>query len=387
MNKFFSYNKKRLLGWRKCWLFASATRPKQRGFALLPLIIIIFAAIFLSACAAPFSPYQPDNNTAYIPQNTTENIPEYSSRPEPVCQLPTATPVNITIPAGQNISPEEMIADVTYTFPIASVRFVNEPDIFQCGEHILEIEITDTAGNVSITQSVLTVLPNEIPPEITGVENLTFRRFGTLLLRQNVAARDAFGHPLEFSVDSAAVDADTPGEYQIIYFAYDRWGNRAEVSAYVTITDVDIEWVYRRVDEILEGLTSPDASQTEQARAVHTWMTRNMTYAAAIGLATGYENVYQGLRHRSGNCFVYYYTTEIMLTRLGIPNKRIDRVCDISNHRWHLINPDGLGWHHMDTSPHHLAVAGQFSTFMFTSSQAEEITRLILQTIGRDNYY
>jgi len=229
--------------------------------------------------------------------------------------------------------------------------------------------------------------PNEIPPIITGVENLTIRRFGTLLLRQNVAAYDVFGNQLEFFVDSQNVDVDTPGIYSIIYYTYDRYGNRTEVTAYVTVTDVDIDWVYSRVDEILAGITSSDASQVEQARAVHTWMTRNISYAATIGLSGRYENVYQGLRHRSGNCFVYYYTAEIMLTRLGIPNRRIDRSGGETNHRWHLVNPDDMGWYHLDTSPHHVSVANQIDTFMFTSSQAAEYTQLIYTRLGRGNYY
>jgi len=228
---------------------------------------------------------------------------------------------------------------------------------------------------------------NEIPPIIVGVEDLTVRRFGTLLLRQNVAAYDIFGNPLEFFIDSRNVDVDTPGVYSITYYTYDSSGNRTEITAYVTITDVDIDWVYSRVDDILAGITSSGASQVEQARAVHTWMTGNISYAATIGLSGRYENVYQGLRHRSGNCFVYYYTAEIMLTRLGIPNRRIDRAGGASNHRWHLINPDDMGWHHLDTSPHHISVANQIDTFMFTSSRAAEYTQLIYDRLGRGNYY
>jgi len=231
------------------------------------------------------------------------------------------------------------------------------------------------------------ITPHEISPTIYGVRDITAQRFGILLLRQGVSAYDAFGYPLDFFVNSNTVDVETPGVYQIIYYTYDMWGNRTEEIAHVTITDVDMEWVYAQVDTILAGITNDMDSQVEQARAVYNWMRRNMTYSATIGLVERYENAYQGLRHRRGNCFVYYYTAEIMLTRLGIPNRRIDRYGGETNHRWHLINPDDLGWFHLDTGPQNLAVAGRFSTFMFTSSEAAEFTELIARVVGRKNSY
>jgi len=320
-----------------------------------------------------------DHNNQYKYQKTKPLAPAYPP--------PTATPVNITIPMGQKISPLEMLTDITYTTPIESILFINEPCIFTCGEQILEIKIIDQMGNASIIPATLTILPNETPPTIQGVEDIVVRRFGTLLLRQNITAYDAFANPLDFNVNSQYVDVETPGVYQITYYAYDRWGKRTEVFANVIVTDVDTEWVYSRADGILAEITSSDATQVEQAHAIFTWMRRNMTYAATVGRVGRYENAYQGLRHRRGNCFVYYYTAEILLTRIGIPNKRIDRYGGATNHRWHLINPDGLGWHHMDTGPQHLAVAGRFNTFMFTSSQAAEFTEIIYNVVGRHSHY
>jgi len=314
----------------------------------------------------------------------TEKFPEESVGP---ISGPAARPMNIIIPMGLQVFPEDFVAEINHPYEIETIEFVYEPYFFDCGEHMVEVTITDVYGHYATIAATLIILPNETPPDIRGVQDIIVRRFGTLMLRQNVTAYDAFGNRLEFFVDSRGVDVDTPGVYEIMYYAYDRWGNRGEAFAYVTVTEVDIEWIYQRIDEILAGITSTDASQVEQARAIHTWMARNVSYSAAIGLIGRYENVYQGLRHRSGNCFVYFYTAEIMLTRLGIPNKRIDRVGGATNHRWHLINPDGLGWHHMDTGPQNSAVANRIDTFMFTSSQAAQFTDLIHRVLGRANYY
>jgi len=347
--------------------------------------------VFITSCSRDGGAYlafqEPNPIQQYTPAPINEyEGDEYKKQPIPPSP-PKATPVNKTIAMGQEVLPKDMLKDISYTYPIDSIRFVYEPYLYNCGEQTLQIAVTDINGNESIVMATLTILPNETPPVIKGVEDIIARRLGTLLLRLNISAYDAFGNAIEFFVDSQNVDIDTSGVYSITYYAYDRWGNRAEIFAYVTITDVDIDWVYSRVDEILAGIITSDASQVEQARAVHTWMTRNISYAATIGLSGRYENVYQGLRYRRGNCFVYFYTAEIMLNRLGIPNRRIDRIGGATNHRWHLINPDDMGWHHMDTGPQHITVASQINTFMFTSSRATYYTNLIYSRLGRSNYY
>ena len=353
------------------------TRMKTR-IRILPAVVFAIVAVF-AACTGEANMPPATEAAGAVYETPTEPTGPISEAPSPA-----VTAVNLTIAMGQDVTPAHMLDP---SRPMQTAYFTAAPDLFRSGEQTVEINGTDGLGSHFTVTAVLTVLPNETPPTIEGVRDIVVPGRSTLLLRQGVSAYDAFGNPLEFFVDSHGVDADTPGLYVIMYYTYDGCGNRTEVAATVTVTDVDIDWVYRQVDDILAGITTADDSQVTQARAVHTWMTRNMTYAAAIGLSGRYENVNQGLRHRSGNCFVYFYTAEMMLTRLGIPNRRIDRAGGDTNHRWHLINPDGLGWHHFDTSPHHLAVAGEIDTFMFTAGQAAAFTRLIEDRLGRGYYY
>ncbi|MCL1787546.1 MAG: hypothetical protein FWG38_06130 [Defluviitaleaceae bacterium] len=359
---------------------------------LTTIAFVCMTLAFFTGCnretAGPLAAQTPettDTEAIYTEATDTETTTE----PTELATDPSTFPllvhaVNITVPMGTPVIPMDMIEAAD---PVGFAQFINPPDIFRSGNQTVEIEVTDAANRRGVFTATLTVLPNDIPPTITGVADITVSTRSTLLLRQNVAAHDAFGRPLDFFIDSHQVDVDTPGRYPIVYYTYDDCGNRTEVAATVTVTSVDIDEVYRRIDNILAGITTDEASQVEQARAVHTWMTRNMTYAATIGLTGRYENADQGLRHRSGNCFVYFYTAEMMLTRLGIPNLRVDRLGGETNHRWHLINPDELGWHHFDTSPHHLSVAAQVDTFMFTSTQAAAYTQLIEDRLGRSHYY
>jgi len=64
-----------------------------------------------------------------------------------------------------------------------------------------------------------------------------------------------------------------------------------------------------------------------------------------------------------------------MLTRAGIPNMRIERIYvegTTTTHRWSLINPDNLGWHHFDANPVNSAANINSQMYMFTNSQAQE---------------
>jgi len=114
---------------------------------------------------------------------------------------------------------------------------------------------------------------------------------------------------------------------------------------------------------------------------------RNMTYSPVrTAPATSYEGAYRALRDRRGNCFNYFSLSEVLLTRAGIPNMRIDRIPGTpTRHRWNLVNPDNLGWHHFDANPTRLELWAQ--TAFFTSSQARRFTRMYVEHDGTRDYF
>jgi hypothetical protein len=76
-----------------------------------------------------------------------------------------------------------------------------------------------------------------------------------------------------------------------------------------------------------------------------------------------------------------------MLTRAGIENMMVTRVGGGSNHYWNLINPDGGGWYHFDTTPLSTQVRSGVNRFMFTDTEAEKYTEIVLQDVNTRNYY
>ncbi|MCL2396981.1 MAG: transglutaminase-like domain-containing protein [Defluviitaleaceae bacterium] len=297
---------------------------------------------------------------------------------------PTATPVNRTMTMGQDVFAEDFVVNIQDASPIGSIGFVSEPDIYAPGEQVVEVYIEDIFGNRAVFTSTLTLRPNEIPPTITGVRDLEIMRGNPIMFRQGVSATDAFGRDLEFTVDSSRVDANVLGAHTVVYIAEDSQGLRTEVTATVHIVDVDPAWINQRTDEILAGILRDGMTQVQQARAIFDWIGQNVGYAADIGRETVYEGAFQALTQRRGNCFVFYSISEVMLTRAGIPNMRIDRIPGTrTRHRWNLVNPDDMGWFHFDTTPNRVT----FNRFMFTNTQAVEFTELIQQEVGTRYYY
>jgi len=289
-----------------------------------------------------------------------------------------------TIAMGEAISVEDFIENVYDASPIAYIGFVEEPYVFASGPQTVEIALEDIFGNRAVYEATFNVLSNDIPPTITGVRNLEVVRGSAVMFRQGVSAQDAFGRTIEFTVDSSNVNTNVNGRYTVVYAAEDAQGLRTEVSAFVYVINVDPAVVHERVDAILATILREDMTQLEETRAIFTWVIRNVNYAADIGRESVYEGAMQALNHRRGNCFIFYSISEVMLTRAGIPNMRIDRIPGTpTRHRWNLVNPDDMGWHHFDTVP----TRARIDRFMFTNSQAVEFTAIMLRYTGMANFY
>ncbi|MCL2416177.1 MAG: hypothetical protein FWD01_05110, partial [Defluviitaleaceae bacterium] len=197
-----------------------------------------------------------------------------------ITESPSATMADLTIPAGQAISANQFVEDISHAVEIDSIDFLTEPDIFRSGEQVVNIVIQDIFGNRGNFEAMLTVLPNTVPPVILGVTSpIEVMRGNNILFRQGVSAYDAFGRRLDFAVDSSLVNPNLEGHYTAVYRAEDADGLYAEIEIDVFIVSVDPQWVHERVDEILTGIFRDGMTQVEQARAIFDWVSANIMYA------------------------------------------------------------------------------------------------------------
>jgi transglutaminase-like putative cysteine protease len=210
----------------------------------------------------------------------------------------------------------------------------------------------------------------------------------TVLYRLGVTVTDSYGNSISrFDVDSSQVDTNVPGTHRATYSAVDVDGNRAEITVTVTVSAVSGDMIYGDIDAILARILTDGMNQRTQAQAIFTWISRNIHYVFDTPRdADVYEAAYRALSRRQGDCFTLYAISEILLTRAGIPNMRITRTGSTSRHYWNLVNPDGEGWFHFDTTPPNPSLRG-VNRFLFTDSEAAEYSRIVLENEGRRNYY
>jgi transglutaminase-like putative cysteine protease len=286
---------------------------------------------------------------------------------------PTAIPVHVTIQIGDPVDPTQFVTNVSDASPPLTYTFVNEPDVLSHRDQIVEIVIEDAFGNSETFAASLSIILNTVPPIIEGTTTIESMVGNPIIYRRGVTAFDDFGRELEIHVDDSNVDQHTEGIYTVLYWVQDLTGLRTEVRETVHVIGIDPEYVIQRVDEILADILSDGLTQVEQVRIIFRWIRSNVRYAASLGGPQSVaEGAYVALHERQGNCYIFYSISEVMLTRAGIPNMKIQRCATVpgTTHLWNLINPDGLGWYHYDSLPTRL----EFSPlmYMFTSSQAAE---------------
>jgi len=223
--------------------------------------------------------------------------------------------------------------------------------------------------------------PDNKPPVIAGTGTIYTYLADPVLYLQGVEAYDDLGSDLTDSIiiDTSAVDLFSEGIYTVIYNVEDLNGLLTEVEENVHVIAVDPEQVNKKVDVILKNILSENMTQLDKIKAIYSWVGRNVFYAGTNNSEQSvYESAYFALIHRKGDCHVFYSISEVMLTRAGIPNMPIERIPGTPlSHRWSLVNPDELGWHHYDSLTSQLGLG--FKTAFFTDSQAMELAGQILE--------
>ena len=300
---------------------------------------------------------------------------------------PSATAIPKSIHIGEEVEPEDFVVDVFDASPIASIEFVEAPDIFSRFDQIVEVVIEDVHGNLKVFASSLSVQLNESPPVFEGLKTIETMVGSPILYRQGVTALDDFGREIEFEVDSSGVDQYTEGLYTAIFWVEDFTGFRTEVEVKVNVINIDPEYVNTKVDEILAGIVNDGMSQLDKVIAIHRWVRANINYSVTRGgPESAYEGAYIALQDRRGNCFIFYSISELLLTRANIPNMRIQRIEGTpTRHRWNLVNPDGLGWHHFDAYPTRIGQSDRMAHF--TTSEARSFAHQIQAVNNMRDYY
>lgn len=215
-----------------------------------------------------------------------------------------------------------------------------------------------------------------IAPTIVKINDILIKVGDSISYKKAVEISDNSSNKLQLNIDNSAVDAETPGEYTVIYTVTDAGGNSASVEAKLTVVEAEShteEDVRDLALKVIDKVVDEAASDYDNALALFKWVRNNVRYQFDAGdRSSVWAGAYEGLNDNKGDCFAYYATYSVLLTYAGIPNECVARVSDSSHHWWNLVNV-GDGWYHCDTSPRR--TGDGYYCFMQTDAQVAAYTK------------
>ncbi len=249
---------------------------------------------------------------------------------------------------GDTPSAEDFISLVADASPVSG-SFATEPDTSSEGTFTAQAVYADAEGN-AITQPVsYTVQADTEAPMITGAQDMRVVLGDSVSYKRNITVTDNHDKEVELVVDSSEVNLQELGSYNVIYSATDSAGNEATRTIKLTVampSEVTQEAVDLLADQVLEKITTPEMTGYEKAEAIFKWV-HSMGYVDKNNHDDPIQAAYDGLYKRSGDCYTYAITSQILLTHAGIDNILIEKIPTRRLHFWNLINL-GEGWYHFD---------------------------------------
>ena len=283
---------------------------------------------------------------------------------------PVLTLTDVTVFKGDAVSLESFVVSAEdlseVTFSYAGDAPVSE----EAGSYPVTVKASDAYGNSAEAETKLRVILDTTPPVIYGAVSKTIMEGESVSFKKNVYAVDDRDGDVAVKVDSSAVNNAVPGTYQVHYTAVDSSGNEAKTSVYLRVYDITMDTVNALADQILWQITGNWMTPREKAWAIYEWCTSGLTYSTRTSYLMGnyVDGAYSGFTIRSGNCYIYYAVSSVLLTRAGLENMMIQRNDPANPHYWSLVNIDG-NWYHFDTCPHYAGHAIQ--CFLLTDAEVK----------------
>ncbi|MBP0726354.1 transglutaminase domain-containing protein [Bacillus sp. RG28] len=220
------------------------------------------------------------------------------------------------------------------------------------GHYQVVYSATDLSGNKTSISITIYVKADTEPPKIKGVQDQTVFVGDPISYKKNVTVTDNRDKQVELKIDSSAVNLKKVGDYHVIYSATDLAGNKATVTSTIHVKKVDVktEVLNKEADKVLAKITKNNMTQIEKAWAIFNWAKKNIAYTGHSDKSDWMAGAMRGFKQGNGDCFNYYATSRILLTRAGIENQTVTRVGGKTLHYWNLVKIGG-GWYHFDTTP------------------------------------
>lgn len=243
----------------------------------------------------------------------------------------------VSVYVGESVKLEDFLVRVTDFSQVAGVNLSGEPDTSQPGDFQVVVQATDTYGNETLTETVLHVKADDIPPTIYGLGTMYVAKYAQPDYEDGVWAEDDRDGRVGFTYSAAGVDTSKAGSYFVTYTATDKKGNTGSYRRKVVV-DHDAQDTAALVASIANTLSS-------DPEAIRNYVRNSIYYNHDWG---GDDPIWYGFNQRWGNCYVHNRCLQALLNYKGY-NTKLIWVTDKS-HYWLVIELGGV-WRHIDATP------------------------------------
>lgn len=303
----------------------------------------------------------------------------YSSKLHVVDTVPPiAEAVDLEIWVGEVVKAEQCVTKIVDVTDV-SISFREQPDFSKAGLQRIAVMLEDTSGNTSEITASLTIKVDSEPPVIKGAaDHIVFIGTG-VAYKKGVTVTDNRDEEVQLQVDSSKVNLSKPGAYEVIYRATDSSGNEASVTVIYTVKEkpqdyMTEEQVYAQADKVLAKILKKGMTEAEQAWAIYKWVKKHMDYTGTSEKGDWIQGAATGFKRGTGDCFIYYSLSRVMLTRAGFENMCVERIESATppRHYWNLVKVNG-SWYHFDTNPYR--VGYPYVPFLRIDAEVEEYSQ------------
>ena len=259
---------------------------------------------------------------------------------------------------------------------ISKIEYEEEPLFKDGGDYNVPVLVTDVYGNTASIDVPFTVIDDRTGPVLTGVHALETEANSEPDFFEGVTVNDDYDEDPVIRIDDSKVDYETPGTYEVKYIAVDKANNFTTKTVEIKVKEStnsvpagsDSEYdvsgsgsggggggggsgklsdAKRMASRVLSGLWGKDNVAT--ARNIFNWVHNHISYAHCGSLSYA-SAAYRGFSRRSGDCYVFYSCSKMLLDLAGIPNMMVKRYPVYgSNHYWNLVKLNGQ-WYHCDST-------------------------------------
>ncbi len=333
--------------------------------SILLVLVVLLAAVclFPRLIQDPAGPASTPTQTLSVPPISAPPSSETTTTNRPVDQqAPVITGVrDQTVYNGGPLDLQNgiMVFDDLDANPLLTIDD-GGLDLSEAGSYTVTYTATDASGNVSTAIATITVILDNQPPQIFGVNKLSIYQGSTVSYRKGIIVTDDQDPFPRLSIDSSRVNMEVPGTYDVIYTATDAAGNTASVTTTITIqekqnTYVDEAIILAEADKILAQIITDDMTIREQVEAVYMYSHVGHRWSGSSDKTDRLQAAYHLMTGNPGDCYNYYALNSLLLERLEIPQISVERSASSvrdARHYWSLVSLDGgETWYHVDACP------------------------------------